>query len=510
MSFPYSPVRCSHPPFRSFFPRAGCTGRRLSTSLKNLDRDPKQGAGGGREAGGRRLSELGPETARQLMTSSHIKEHVKQLEKAVSGKEPRFVLRALRMLPSTSRRLNHYVLYKAVHGFFTSNNATRDFLLPFLEEPMDTEADLQFRPRTGKAASTPLLPEVEAYLQLLVVIFLMGSKRYKEAQQISDDLMQKLSSQNRRALDLVAAKCYYYHARVYEFLDKLDVVRSPGLLLSCCLRHSCITQAEKLASKAAFPEQASNGEWARYLYYTGRIKAIQLEYSEARRTMTNALRKAPQHTAVGFKQTVHKLLIVVELLLGEIPDRLQFRQPSLKRSLMPYFLLTQAVRTGNLAKFNQVLDQFGEKFQADGTYTLIIRLRHNVIKTGVRMISLSYSRISLADIAQKLQLDSPEDAEFIVAKAIRDGVIEASINHEKGYVQSKEMIDIYSTREPQLAFHQRISFCLDIHNMSVKAMRFPPKSYNKDLESAEERREREQQDLEFAKEMAEDDDDSFP
>lgn len=46
-------------------------------------------------------------------------------------------------------------------------------------------------------------------------------------------------------------------------------------------------------------------------------------------------------------------------------------------------VLPAAVRTGNLAKFNQVLDQFGEKFQADGTYTLIIRLRHNVIKTGV-------------------------------------------------------------------------------------------------------------------------------
>uniref|UniRef100_A0A2K5KGX2 26S proteasome regulatory subunit RPN3 n=1 Tax=Colobus angolensis palliatus TaxID=336983 RepID=A0A2K5KGX2_COLAP len=423
------------------------------------------------------------------------------------------------MLPSTSRRLNHYVLYKAVQGFFTSNNATRDFLLPFLEEPMDTEADLQFRPRTGKAASAPLLPEVEAYLQLLMVIFMMNSKRYKEAQKISDDLMQKISTQNRRALDLVAAKCYYYHARVYEFLDKLDVVRSflharlrtatlrhdadgqatlLNLLLRNYLHYSLYDQAEKLVSKSVFPEQANNNEWARYLYYTGeqRGPAHKSEVSQA--------------CLVQIFQGVHKLLIVVELLLGEIPDRLQFRQPSLKRSLMPYFLLTQAVRTGNLAKFNQVLDQFGEKFQADGTYTLIIRLRHNVIKTGVRMISLSYSRISLADIAQKLQLDSPEDAEFIVAKAIRDGVIEASINHEKGYVQSKEMIDIYSTREPQLAFHQRISFCLDIHNMSVKAMRFPPKSYNKDLESAEERREREQQDLEFAKEMAEDDDDSFP
>ncbi|TRY65687.1 hypothetical protein DNTS_005538 [Danionella cerebrum] len=437
----------------------------------------------------------------------------------LDGKEPRFVLRALRALPSTSRRLNANVLYKAINGFFTANSTSREFLLGFLEQPVESEGDLQFRPRSGKSAATPLLPEVEAYLQLLLVVHLTNSHQYTQAQKVSDDLLQKIGLQNRRALDLLAAKCYYYHSRVYEFLDQLDAVRSflharlrtatlrrdadgqavlLNLLLRNYLQFQLYEQAEKIRSKSVFPELAR------------RIKAIQLDYTEARRTLTNALRKAPQHTAVGFKQTVHKLLIVVELLLGEIPDRLQFRQPSLKRSLMPYFLLTQAVRTGNLAKFNQVLDQFGEKFQTDGTYTLIIRLRHNVIKTGVRMISLSYSRISLSDIAQKLQLDSSEDAEFIVAKAIRDGVIEASIHHEKGYVQSKETMDIYSTREPQLAFHQRISFCLDIHNMSVKAMRFPPKAYNKDLESAEERREREQQDLEFAKEMAEDDDDSFP
>jgi len=48
-----------------------------------------------------------------------------------------------------------------------------------------------------------------------------------------------------------------------------------------------------------------------------------------------------------------------------------------------------------------------------------IRLRHNVIKTGIRMISLSYSRIALNDIASKLCLDSAEDAEFIVSKVCR-------------------------------------------------------------------------------------------
>lgn len=59
---------------------------------------------------------------------------MKQIEKAVSGKEPRFVLRALRALPSTSRRLNPNVLHKAVSGFYTSNAAGKEFLLSFLEE----------------------------------------------------------------------------------------------------------------------------------------------------------------------------------------------------------------------------------------------------------------------------------------------------------------------------------------------------------------------------------------
>ena len=52
----------------------------------------------------------------------------------------------------------------------------------------------------------------------------------------------------------------------------------------------------------------------------------------------------------------------------------------------------------------------------DRNYKLILRVRHNVIKAGVRRISSAYSSISLTDVAEKLQLDSAEDAEFIIAK----------------------------------------------------------------------------------------------
>jgi len=268
-------------------------------------------------------------------------------------------------------------------------------------------------------------------------------------------------------------------------------------------------QADKLVLKSTFPEQASNNEWARYYYYLGRIKAIQLDYTEAHKHLLQSARKAPQNSAAGFKQHVAKLSVTVELLLGNIPERQSFQGPTTKKALAPYLQLTQAVKSGDLQKFQSVLDHYGKQFEADHTYTLILRLHHNVVKTAVRTISLAYTRITFADIAKKLILDSPEDAEYIVAKAIRDGVIEAVLDHENGWMQSKDTSDVYSTKEPQIAFNQRIEFCLDLHNHSVKAMRFPPKSYNKELESAEDRREREAQDLELAKEMAEEDDDGY-
>jgi len=329
-------------------------------------------------------------------------------------------------------------------------------------------------------------------------------------------------------LDLIAARCYFYYSRSYELDQKLDQIRQflharlrtatlrndyegQAVLINCLLRnyihYNLYDQADRLVSKSTYPEMASNNEWARYLFYLGRIKAIQLDYSSAQRHLLQALRKAPQHAAVGFKQTVQKLAITVELLLGDIPERSVFQQTALKKCLAPYFQLTQAVRLGKVDKFDEVKTKHQSTFQRDRTYILIQRLHHNVIKTGLRAISTSYSKISLEDIAKKLALQSAEDAEFIVAKAIRDSVIEATIDHERKFMASKERTDIYCTQEPQLAFHDRIAFCLNIHNQSIKAMRYPPKSYNKDLESAEERREREQQDLELAKEMAEDDDD---
>jgi hypothetical protein len=47
----------------------------------------------------------------------------------------------------------------------------------------------------------------------------------------------------------------------------------------------------------------------------------------------------------------YKMLCIVQLLMGEIPEKSIFRQQGIKLALRPYFELTNAVNFGNLIEF---------------------------------------------------------------------------------------------------------------------------------------------------------------
>jgi len=345
------------------------------------------------------------------------------------------------------------------------------------------------------------------------------AKEFQAGADYTLNLIDKIRAYNRRTLDALGARVYFYLQLFHENLDPhppseqspvfsiretlLSALRSAVLrkdqetqaativlLLRNYISTASITQADLLVAHNQFPLFASNNQVARYLYYLGRIRAIQLSYSEAHAHLTAATRKAPSSSvAAGFYQSAMKLLVVVELLMGDIPDRAIFRQPKLEATLAPYLKLVQAVRSGDLHSFSKVVTANAAAFRRDGTFTLTRRLRQNVIRTGVRMLSLAYSRISLRDICIRLGIESEQSAEYIVAKAIRDGVIEATINHEKGYMETKRAGDVYATREPADAFHERIQACLGLHDECVKAMRFPMNGRREELKSAQEARE---------------------
>ncbi|KAI0631096.1 diphenol oxidase-A2 [Trametes polyzona] len=458
-----------------------------------------------------------------LTPAAEIKANIALIERAVATLEPRFTHRVLRSLTHLRKRLDDRVLREAIGETYSADSPVKKSLLSWLPNaPSEQSMEIDSAPQLSKQSQTEPVPEAEVYLRLLILHHLLTSpSTYPTAMKLAHDTIEKIQALNRRSMDPIAAKVWYAVERVYELSGDLADARPHFLaaqrtaalrhddeteaslinrILRSYLQYNLYDQADKLVSKTTFPSAAGNPQHARYHYYLGRIKAVQLNYTAAHTNLQQAIRRAPPaKTAPGFYQAVHKLTIVVELLMGDIPERSLFRHPVLEKALAGYFEIVKAVRNGSLSQFQTTLSKYAAEFEADKTYTLIVRLRQNVIKTGIRRLSLSYSRISLRDICVKLHLDSEEDAEYIVGKAIRDGVIDGRIVHEKGWMECGGQKSGYGP-EVSDVFSRRIAYCLELHNQSVKAMRYPLNAHRKELAAAEGAREREK---ELAKEIQE-------
>lgn len=250
-------------------------------------------------------------------------------------------------------------------------------------------------------------------------------------------------------------------------------------------------QAELMLTNCVLTEPYhSTNQHARYCYYVALIRAIRLDYSVALQYALQALRKAPER-ALGFRIAATKLFLTLQLLNGETPARSEFLDPQMKEALYPYMQLTSCVRFGNLGRFMSLVKQFQDTLVHDKTYTLILRIRQNVIRTGLKHICQAYSRITLNDICVKLSLENPDDVEYIVSKAIREGVVDATINHEEGTVITSDSVDIYSTTEPMLAYQRRIAFLNELHADAKRALRYVG-TIDPELENERQKREREE------------------
>jgi 26S proteasome regulatory subunit N3 len=108
---------------------------------------------------------------------------------------------------------------------------------------------------------------------------------------------------------------------------------------------------------------------------------------------------------------------------------------------------------------------------------MILRLNQIVIRIGLRKISIAYSNISLDDTAAKLNIPA-EDVEFVVAKALRDGIIFGEIDHENRILKVKRDVNIYVTHEPQVQLDKRIRYCLNLYHEVQRAITYPDMKMN--------------------------------
>lgn len=68
-------------------------------------------------------------------------------------------------------------------------------------------------------------PEVDIYLRLLLILLLIDTKNIDKAADLATKTAERIHELNRRTLDPIAAKVYFYLSRAYELAGKLADIR---------------------------------------------------------------------------------------------------------------------------------------------------------------------------------------------------------------------------------------------------------------------------------------------
>ena len=255
--------------------------------------------------------------------------------------------------------------------------------------------------------------EIYSFIFMIILTRLVDYRQYKECLDAVKHLISFFKSKESLTINTLKAKAYYYLALVTEKLNIQDEIinelqqayRSACIdmdyisqvtLINCIIRYYLnnknIEMARSFISKTKYIENISSYEDARYLFYIGKIEAIQMNYSDSYNNLYNSFRKAPEKTGDGFKNLVNKYLILVQLLMGEIPDIKSLMKSNRVRDyeeFKPYLLMLKIVRQGNLEEFKKGIKIYENFYKKDGTLNLVQRIRQVVIKAGLRKINFS-------------------------------------------------------------------------------------------------------------------------
>ncbi|XVF16238.1 hypothetical protein REPUB_Repub10bG0014200 [Reevesia pubescens] len=189
-----------------------------------------------------------------------------------------------------------------------------------------------------------------------------------------------------------------------------------------------------------------------YCYYGGMICIGQKWFRKALELLHNVV-TAPMSTVNAIAVEAYKKYILVSLIHnGQFSTSLPKYAPSVaqrnfKNLCQPYIELANSYSNGKIAELETYIQANREKFESDNNLGLVKQVVSSMYKRNIQRLTQTYLTLSLQDIANTVQLDSPKEAEMHVLQMIQDGEIYATINQKDGMVRFLEDPEQYKTCE---------------------------------------------------------------
>uniref|UniRef100_A0A672KUS4 COP9 signalosome complex subunit 3 n=1 Tax=Sinocyclocheilus grahami TaxID=75366 RepID=A0A672KUS4_SINGR len=163
----------------------------------------------------------------------------------------------------------------------------------------------------------------------------------------------------------------------------------------------------------------------------------------------------------------YKKYILVSLILhGKLQQLPKYTSQIVGRFIKPlsnaYHELAQVYATNNPSELRTVVNKHSETFARDSNTGLVKQCLSSLYKKNIQRLTKTFLTLSLQDMASRVQLSGPQEAEKYVLYMIEDGEIYANINQKDGMVCFHDNPEKYNNPAMLHKIDQEMLKCIEL------------------------------------------------
>nr|XP_031323283.1 COP9 signalosome complex subunit 3 isoform X1 [Camelus dromedarius] len=172
-------------------------------------------------------------------------------------------------------------------------------------------------------------------------------------------------------------------------------------------------------------------------------------------------------------ESYKKYILVSLILLGKVQQLPKYTSQIVGRFIKPlsnaYHELAQVYSTNNPSELRNLVTKHSETFTRDNNMGLVKQCLSSLYKKNIQRLTKTFLTLSLQDMASRVQLSGPQEAEKYVLHMIEDGEIFASINQKDGMVSFHDNPEKYNNPAMLHSIDQEMLKCIELDER-LKAM----------------------------------------
>ncbi|UYV76389.1 COPS3 [Cordylochernes scorpioides] len=214
-------------------------------------------------------------------------------------------------------------------------------------------------------------------------------------------------------------------------------------LCQLCLLAKCLKPALQYLEVDVDDVNRENGHYDSkhfllYYYYGGMIYASLKKYERALYFFEVAITTPSMAVSHIMLEAYKKYILVALILHGKVPPLPKFTSKVVNRFIKPiskpYHELEMACSSHSTDEVRALLTKHAEQFLRDKNVGLVKQCLASQYRKNIQRLTKTFMTLSLSDMANRVKLSCPKEAETYILNMIDDGEIFASINQKDGMV----------------------------------------------------------------------------